>query len=431
MNQKRWTIVLTILFLFMIQANLEAKTADDYLKIVDDYKMEIKYDEAIQTLEEAIEAGIEDYRIYKELADLYLDTNRFQEAVKYYKASIEDNPESYHCVLNLGISYIMVKEMGKAEVQFIRATKINPNDPHGYYYLGLLKKGNDDEEAIAYLEAAIASDPEYSYSYDLLGDIYYKQNKLDLALLNYYSSIIHKPDNRGALLGLARIYMDKNRKKEALIFAKKTLEIDSDYMPARKLLEQLRDELKNIEENEYTMFIDDFRNGISGWSRDLGDISQYGYSNGSYQIKITKENMFSWAFAPGLELSNTYIVQATASFDRETDRDGEYGFIFNYLNKEDYYIFVVNPDKGYQVIRRKRGEWLTLINWTPSRHINDSINHIKLNQRENKVKFYINGKPVDEATVTYHDEKIKVGLVAGTGDIAPLTANFNGFILIE
>lgn len=184
------------------------------------------------------------------------------------------------------------------------------------------------------------------------------------------------------------------------------------------------------DEPEIISFKDDFSDESSGWKVETKEDVSRKYVDGKYQIKALKANHLYWAHAPIDKLGSEYTVQADMLLVE--GEIGRYGFIFNYVSKEDYYVFRVNPvSQYYNVVRKHNGTWSDVIDWTEdAENINNINNNLKLIQNGDKLEVYINEVKVADTSIVKHSEGIWVGLLVSTLDdesYLPVTVQFDNF----
>jgi len=97
------------------------------------------------------------------------------------------------------------------------------------YNATMFLKSGDLEAATREVELALASDPEYSYAWSNLAVITYKQGDLDKAINQTIKAIGLDPKNSRAPYNLALALDDKKDHKQAIIWYREAIRIDSIY----------------------------------------------------------------------------------------------------------------------------------------------------------------------------------------------------------
>jgi len=115
-----------------------------------------------------------------------------------------------------------------------------PGYANGYFTLGiayyLLSKTENDEfsqKAVYYYKKASERNPFSSDTYNNLGVIYTRQNKLDDALVVFKEAFRINQGHTAALDNVARIYITKNEPEKALETLNELQKIDPNYQAAR------------------------------------------------------------------------------------------------------------------------------------------------------------------------------------------------------
>jgi tetratricopeptide (TPR) repeat protein len=132
----------------------------------------------------------------------------YRSAIAYYEASLASRPTAEaHTFLGWSLSHL--GELERAIVECQKAIQLDPDFGNPYNDIGvyLLQKGRLDE-AIPYLEKAIHSKRYCCYQFPHFN--------------------------------LGRLYVMKGQYLRALRSFRKALEIDPDYLPAQKALEELK-----------------------------------------------------------------------------------------------------------------------------------------------------------------------------------------------
>ncbi|MFH1897849.1 MAG: tetratricopeptide repeat protein [Candidatus Desantisbacteria bacterium] len=115
-----------------------------------------------------------------------------------------------------------------------------PGYANGYFTLGiayyLLSKTENDEfsqKAVYYYKKASERNPFSSDTYNNLGVIYTRQNKLDEALFVFKEAYRINPQHVAAMDNVARIYITKNESEKALEVLNELQKVDPNYQAAR------------------------------------------------------------------------------------------------------------------------------------------------------------------------------------------------------
>lgn len=177
-----------------------------------------RYDEAANSIEEAIRRDPKNPSVYEGLASIYVTQNRLEETIAQLKKASALRAE--------------LKTEGRA----------NPNP---YYYLGssyairfaLTGDETDFNEAIKALNEAVKIMPKFATAYQALGLAYEKHSDADEALANYKKASAIDPKNPAYVVSIAYVYYYlKNNDDAAIGLYKQALGLKPDYAPAHQRL---------------------------------------------------------------------------------------------------------------------------------------------------------------------------------------------------
>lgn len=135
--------------------------------------------------------------------DNFLREGKYQSAISIYKKAINTQPDYYDVYGNLAIAYRELGIYQKAEKILNYLLKNDPEHIHTHYYnlAELYKKQNDLEKAIFYYQKSAESDPYPIYSYRLMGELYSKQKKWDLAAEAFNNSLKYELNLENSYFG--------------------------------------------------------------------------------------------------------------------------------------------------------------------------------------------------------------------------------------
>ena len=100
------------------------------------------------------------------------------------------------------------------------------------------------------------------------------------------------------------------------------------------------------------LFADDFSDPASGWVIEDRGVVQWSYRDDQYEIFIDENGRWAGALAPVGGFS-TYSVQADMALYKGAD--SYYGLIFDFLDWDNYYFFVVHPGEGWYGLAKYTG----------------------------------------------------------------------------
>lgn len=176
------------------------------------------------------------------------------------------------------------------------------------------------------------------------------------------------------------------------------------------------------------LFYDDFENPYSGWFTSDTSAIRWSYQDGEYEILLRNPDWWGGVTAPIGGLTN-YSIEA--DIRRHTGSDSFYGLIFDHVDWDHFYYFIVNPtDQTYSVWKRDP-DWTAIVDWTFSPHIepSDATNHLKVERDGSQITFGVN----DQVLATTNDDtytgSLQVGLYANNpvGGSVPAAVRFDNF----
>lgn len=179
-----------------------------------------------------------------------------------------------------------------------------------------------------------------------------------------------------------------------------------------------------------TLYFDDFSNPASGWLTGTGQHITLSYQSNEYEIEIF-ESWWWGASAPPLGDISIYSVESEARL--HTGSEGMYGVIFDRLNWENYYVFIVLPNsRAYAVLRYDDANWIDIIPITSSTAINfgSAVNQLKVERAGDKIAVYANNQLLATTNDnTFTGTFSEVGLFAQTLNEEPIEARFDNFVV--
>ncbi len=184
--------------------------------------------EAKDNFKKAMSIDSSDATVLFYLGNCYDALNENLEAEKYYLKVIELRNNYIDAYKNLAILYMKLgKEVNAIEIAQ-RARQIDSTDYTFDYLIGTasvaLKLYN---QAIEYLENALALNPNHSQIYNNLGTAYLLTGAREKAIDCYKKAIKLNPDDAVAYYNIASIYQIQNKHAQASDYFKKAYELDN------------------------------------------------------------------------------------------------------------------------------------------------------------------------------------------------------------
>lgn len=160
--------------------------------------------------------------VLKAVAEAYLTNAKFAgDAVALLqKAKAIKNDAEVEILL--GQAYLLQNQAGSSVSAYENAATMEPKNGKPFYRIGLIYSRPNPAESQKYFEKAVAADPEFTYAYDELIDIYYQQKLVDKAIeaAEKFQKLSSDPE--------------KNKEKFALIYVMK-----GDYAKANQIFKEV------------------------------------------------------------------------------------------------------------------------------------------------------------------------------------------------
>lgn len=134
----------------------------------------------------------------------------YQEAIFLYNKIIESSPRMVDILFLLGVACRQIGEIDESVNWLQKASAYKPDDGRIIYELAVtFKIGNKPaEDVISLLNQALVKRYSASDCYFLLGEMYRKVNKIEIAIEFFMKAIKEKPDHFLAYFTLAMIYRE-------------------------------------------------------------------------------------------------------------------------------------------------------------------------------------------------------------------------------
>ncbi|MGB1474416.1 MAG: tetratricopeptide repeat protein, partial [Candidatus Puniceispirillaceae bacterium] len=111
--------------------------------------------------------------------------DRCDKALVFFQQALDYGMENYRLYRNFGICYEQINNQTEAEKALLKAIELNPNDAIALNYLGYwwADENRHLEKAITFIQKAVQLQPYSGYYADSLGWVYYRQGAFDKAVL--------------------------------------------------------------------------------------------------------------------------------------------------------------------------------------------------------------------------------------------------------
>ena len=199
-------------------------------------------EEAVQKYEQAVfidpAFGLAHFRI----GQIYWTFGRWREAQQAYANALDTLISStFHWYIAKGKSCLIASDLDCEVAAFAEAVKLNPNDYAGlmHWARALIKQGKDDNAESALYQAQSVN-PENKETYLLLGDLFLRQRKWELALEQFQKGLDRFSNLTDYWLGTAKAYAGMEQIDLALAALQNVLASDPDNPDALKLWNNLQ-----------------------------------------------------------------------------------------------------------------------------------------------------------------------------------------------
>ena len=179
--------------------------------------------------------------------------------------------------------------------------------------------------------------------------------------------------------------------------------------------------------NNTFIFFDDVSNPDNGWTTNNSGDVQRSYQDGEYEILIRPENFWGGSVPPLGDISN-YSVAAEMRIPNGSA--GFYGLVFDRVDWNHFYIFVISPGSQMYAVLRHDPAWVLLTPFTPSAAINpgSATNHLRVDRIGDQIAVYVNDQLLTSlADNTYVGISNEVGLFSQSSTAVPSTMRFDNF----
>ncbi|MGC8879872.1 MAG: FHA domain-containing protein [Anaerolineae bacterium] len=135
---------------------------------------------------------------------------------------------------------------------------------------------------------------------------------------------------------------------------------------------------------------DDFSDHDSGWDDAFDRYTVKQYGNNKYYIEVMTSNLVAWGLA-NRDVAN-FRLEVEATQESGPNNNG-YGLLFRFQDPENYYRFDVSGEGYFLLSKFFRGEWTTLIPWTPSPILNvgQATNRLMVEALGTRIRVFANG----------------------------------------
>lgn len=145
---------------------------------------------------------------------------------------------------------------------------------------------------------------------------------------------------------------------------------------------------------------DGFDDNQNGWHPVLNVDDDFGIHS-----SVLAQSKFAWEVIPHRDINyrDTPTMNSISDFlvgvdARQTSgpQNADYGLAFRLVTENSFYTFTISDTGQFAVQMLFRGEWSTLIEWTPTGTVRPGeVNRLQVLAQGDQFTFYINGQEVD------------------------------------
>jgi tetratricopeptide (TPR) repeat protein len=212
----------------------EEEKDDIFLDLAAEYQDMGAFDQAIKTLERAIQSNPENEAAVHELAYCHDLRNDMEKCVQIYLNYLDIKPYSFTTWYNLGNAYSKAEKYADALWAYDYCTVINQDFSSAYFNMGNIYLALEKfSKAIECFERCIEIDGEDAMAYVYIAEAYEHLEEYDLSMHFYRKGLEIQPDLPEPWLGMGIVLDLMERTQEALPFLKKAVQLEDlnpDYL---------------------------------------------------------------------------------------------------------------------------------------------------------------------------------------------------------
>lgn len=204
--------------------------ADAIIRKASIYNKQQDHDKAIAELHSALSDSdqfnrYERLRIIRFLGAIYLDVEKYQNAIDTLTQALEIDPEDLDVHYELGIAYDRSGDTHKTIEQMKILIEKEPEHAEALNYLGYTwaDSGIRLDEAEDFIRRALEIKPDSGHILDSMGWVFFKKGEIEKAVLYLEKAVAKKPEDPVILEHLGDAYLGLNRKAEALELYRRAL----------------------------------------------------------------------------------------------------------------------------------------------------------------------------------------------------------------
>jgi tetratricopeptide (TPR) repeat protein len=211
------------------------------------YGYQKNHEEAVKQFNKAILFSTEEpirTSLYNGIGLAYLNLGHYDDAVDSVQEAIKRDPNNPSYYESLAVIYVRQGKPEDGLAQLKKAAELRKGaftDPNPYFLVGttylnkFMKNGSEEDfnEAIKALKEIVKIRPKFALAYQALGNAYLNHSNADEALANFNKAKECDPKEPANYLNIARVYFElKHNEDAAISYFKKAIELKPDYAEA-------------------------------------------------------------------------------------------------------------------------------------------------------------------------------------------------------
>jgi tetratricopeptide (TPR) repeat protein len=169
---------------------------------------------------------------------------RIEDAISHYQRAIKLAPDLYPARNNLGSAYLGKSQFAAAQEQFETVIKVNASDASAYFNMGnLFLLTQNYLEATRWVNEGLSKEPNSSFGHFLLGSVFTRVGKNDLAERELRTSLQLDSKLSKAHLALVNLFLQQQQP----VYAAEELRHFLKDVPDDPLAPKAREVLKKLE----------------------------------------------------------------------------------------------------------------------------------------------------------------------------------------
>ena len=201
-----------------------------------------RIDEAIAVLESAIkEKKGQNPSIYGALSSLYEEKKDNSKAEDAIKAGLQEFPNNTELHYGLGVLYEKTGRFEESVQAMRKVLELDTDNAEAMNFIGYIyaDKGINLAEAEKLIKRALELKPGNGYMIDSLGWVYYRQEKMDLAIKYLAEAAALLPDDPTIAEHLGTAYTKSGQKEKAVETYRQALKLNPDNKTLQEKLDDL------------------------------------------------------------------------------------------------------------------------------------------------------------------------------------------------